>query len=782
VDPRWWRRIATVPGLPRAAWVLALSAACGLRSVGAQEARVTLSGVVTDAASAAPVVGALIMLPTVGRSLRTGADGTFAARELVAGPVRVRIAHGGYAPLDTLLSLGAGAPPVRLRLVSTPFELARVQVVARGDERRAAAVLPTTSLEGAALDRRMAGSVAAVIASLPGVTQRTNGPMAAQPVIRGLTGDRVAVLEDGLRTGDIATTAADHAVTIEPLTARRIDLVRGPAGLAFGSNTLGGVVNVVREDVPRERPDRLTVAMASQLESVNRGGTVSGTLAAPVGPFAVRADLNARTAGDSRTPRGPLPFTDLDGVEGGIGASLAGTRGFVGAAVRDYRTYYGVPSSFGGVSLPGSHAGGVYVDLRRTSARVEGEWRNAAGTSALRAAGNYVRFEQDEHERDGFIGTRFGQLAASGEVVARAERGRHAWATGVSGQWRDLRAEGSFTGTRPATVQGAALFAYDEVSLGKLRLTAGARYDRVAITPLDSTESRLLQGITRRDFAVATGSAGLVYEPRRGWAVGATAARAFRPPAIEELYSAGPHLASYAYEVGNPSLRAERGVGVDAFARHRGTRVELELTAFRSDVRDFVQYRPLLDSTSGLPLRDPRLRRYLVYRASQGDARLTGVEGTGQWRVTPHSIADVTLSYVRGSDAATGAPLPAMPPLRVRGGARHDRPRWFAGASAEWNARQGRLPPAPASATASCTLTATWGEATLLPAELCPTPSALLLGAQAGMRWFWGGSVHALTLAVDNALDAVWRDPLWRAKQVAPQPGRNVKLLYRVSR
>jgi iron complex outermembrane receptor protein len=171
-----------------------------------------------------------------------------------------------------------------------------------------------------------------------------------------------------------------------------------------------------------------------------------------------------------------------------------------------------------------------------------------------------------------------------------------------------------------------------------------------------------------------------------------------------------------------------------------------------------------------------------VYRASQDDARLVGVEGTGQWRVTPRLITDVTVSYVRGSVADTDDPLPAIPPLRVRAGARHDTPRWFAGATAEWSARQQRLPALPATGAASCTLSTFAGEAELLPAELCPTPSAFLVGATVGTRWLWGGSVHSLTLAVENALDVDWRDPLWRAKQVAPQPGRNLKLLYRVAR
>jgi iron complex outermembrane receptor protein len=427
-----------------------------------------------------------------------------------------------------------------------------------------------------------------------------------------------------------------------------------------------------------------------------------------------------------------------------------------------------------------------------------------------------VRFAQDERERGGFVGTRFGQLMAGGDVVARVAHGGPLpgeGAVGATALWRDFRAAGSYTGTRPAVVEGGAAYAYDELRLGsRWRLLAGGRVDRQRVRPLDSTETRLLADVRTRDFAAATGALAASVRLAPGVTAGAGVARAFRPPAVEELYSAGPHLATYAYEIGNPALRAERGRGLDAFVRAdralgdggRLGLVRAELAAYHMAVRDFVFQAPVVDAATGEPVRDPRLRRYPVYQATQADARLAGAELSAAWagagalagwavELVAASVRGTRVSAVRLAPAvgvaggttggtfgldAERAPLPAMPPARLRLAVRRDRPRWFAGVGSELVVQQRRVPAAPLG-EAGATCAAVDGAAPR-PAEFCPTPGRTLLDASAGVRLPWGPRLHALTLAADNLLDAVWRDPLWRAKQVAPQPGRNLRLLYRV--
>ncbi|MBL0938295.1 MAG: TonB-dependent receptor [Gemmatimonadaceae bacterium] len=684
---------------------------------------------------------------------------------------------------------------------------------------------PVSVLEGRQLDRRLAPSLAATLAGEPGVTARSNGPMATQPVIRGLTGDRVLVLEDGQRTGDIATTAPDHAVTIDPMTARRVEIIRGPAGLLFGSNSLGGVINVVRDDVPTARSERILAGrMSGQGESVNDGGVAQGQLHGGYGALAWRAGGAWRTAGNTRAPGGALPYSDARGHDIGAGVALldigaTGGRWRVGGAARDVVSTYGVPSSFGDVVLPGAHDGGVYVDLSRRSGRVDLSWERGAIApneknetiidarprfTKVSASSQYVRFAQSELERGGFVGTRFGQLHANTDVLAQYERqGAPIRGTPIRGnvgvwhQWRDFRADGSFTGTRPAVMRAAAVFMMEDWQLDSLvrmmfgaarsvRLQWGARLDRSVITPLDSTPTRLVPDVRTRAFTEVTGAVGLTMELRPGITIGTSVARAFRPPAIEELFSAGPHLATYAYEVGNPELRGERGVGLDVFLRTAHGPWTSELALFAMHMRDFIVQRPLVDSLSGQPITDPRLRRYNVYRADQVNARLHGAEARTRW-TSPHVRGlslEGTWSWVQGTQHTTTGrdALPAMPPIRARMESRWERTAWSATLTADAAARQSRVPRSPVVSSASCALPSQRTVSpTLLPAEYCATPGWVTLQASLGRRWMRGAQLHEIMLSVENALDTEWRDHLWRAKQVAPQPGRNWRAHYRWS-
>jgi iron complex outermembrane receptor protein len=754
-------------------------ARAGLIAAAAQPRHATLLVRVVDARTGAPVVGAAV---SVDGGARVFTDDAGRARVTLGAAGTLEVARIGYRNFHGSPDTVRGAALIALE--PAPMALGTVHVHTRalgaGEAIQPAAVIGSTQLA-----ERMAASVAAVIALEPGVSSRSNGPMATQPVIRGLGGDRVLVLEDGLRTGDLSTTAPDHAVTIEPATARRIEVIRGPAGLLYGSNTLGGVVNVIRGDVPRIRPHGAEWSVSGYGETVNDGLGSAARLLATAGPLVVQVDGSARTGRDTRTPRGTvLPFTDLDGFDVGVGVARVAERGHVGAAVREYRTRYGVPSSFAGMTLPGSHDGGVYVDVRRTSVRFDAEWRPAEGrVEAISAGGNAIRYEHAEFERGGFIGTRFGQLARSGEAVVRVRGGPHHAALGTVVQWRDLRAAGSYTGTRPAVQNTAALFVVDEITVGRVTILAGARADRISVAPLDSTETLLLRDVRSRKFTALTGAVGVRLPLGRDWSLGVQLARAFRPPSIEELYSAGPHLASYAYEIGRPDLDAERGLGVDAVLRWQGQRTRLEVVGYAMRVTGFIAFAPQIDSATGLPMRDPRLRRYVVYRPQQGDARLAGVEGRVSFVPASGWLIDVVGELPRGS-TALGEPLPSMPGGSARLELRRVAGNVSAAVHADRRFARSRVPAAPPAAGATCDVAVVDGEARALPAEYCPAPGTLLFGGSAALRLPAGAPMPwstAITVSVDNAFDTRWRDPLWRAGLVAPQPGRNIRLAVQVT-
>jgi iron complex outermembrane receptor protein len=728
---------------------------------GAPRGTGSLHGVVVDEASRAPIAGATVRIRELGRGESSHADGAFHFDRVAAGSYTLVVERIGYATLQRPVRVTPGdTAAVTLPVTPSALQVGGIVVTGTGGERGAGETYrPTTTVGGAELRRRLGTTVSATLAGEAGVAQRYNGPGASQPVIRGLGGDRVLVLEDGARTGDIAGSAADHGVMVEPLTAERMEVVRGPASLLYGSNALGGVVNVIREEVPRSLPDRLTGAASVQGESASRGIASGGSLLGAAGPWALRAELSGRRSGDTRTPLGDLPSTGLDAYGAGVGASRVGAGGFAGVAVRDYATRYGVPGTFAGTTIPGAHVGGVEVDVRRTAARGEVALLRGWGPfSSLEADANVVRFRQHEMERasDGreFVGTTFLQRLGTASLVARhAHEGgvRSRGAVGVWGFGKDLQVGGLSSGSRSARQWSLAGFAYEELGRGPFRVELGARYDWTRITPDDS---RPVGGVPvgTRDFGAASGSAAAVLLLGGGWQAGARVARSFRTPSIEELFSRGPHLAAYSYEIGNPGLRPETGIGTDLFVRLARPRLRAEATVFRNDIRRFIHYAPTGEM-------DPRFGRYPVYRARGDDAVFAGAEASLQWEPVRSWAVEATGSYVRADrDGAAGRePLPAIPPAQGRLRVRRDVPRWFAEAGVEGAAAQRRV-----------------GEFEQ------PTDGYLLLNAGAGVRWERGGRLHSVTLQGDNLTDAVWRDHLSRVRAVAPQPGINLRLLYRL--
>lgn len=718
--------------------------------------RSSITGRVVNAETGEPVAAAAVRLLELGRSELSHQDGSFHFDDLAAGRYTLAVQRLGFAPAQREVVVGAEGV-ARLEISLEPSAITVPGVVVTGTSRTRSAIeayRPTTVLDEAELRRQLGSSLAATLANQPGISQRYNGPAASQPVIRGLGGDRVLVLEDGSRTGDLASSSADHAVSIEPLTAERIEVLRGPAGLMYGSNALGGVINVVREEVPRTLPEGVSGTFSAQGSTVNEGLTAGGAVSTALGALALRAELSGRTAADTETPLGPLPSSGLDGYNAAAGGSWVGRWGFAGLALRDYSLSYGVPGTFQGELIPGAHEGGVTIDMHRTALR--GEAALLTGVGPFRSVewdAQLTRYQHDEIEGSGAVGTSFGQNTATTELRAHH---RHEPAgiriEGTVGLWglaQDLRVAGN-SGSAPANQYSLAAYAFEELALSAFRLQVGGRFDWTRVDPADD-RAFLLGELRTRDFGAFSGSAAALYEPRTGVVLGTSLSRAFRTPSIPELFSNGPHLADYSFNIGNPELEAEHGTGLDLFARVNRSGISAEVALYRNWIDNYIYYAP----TGRL---DPRLQRFPVYQAQGDDAVLQGVEGRVEWEVIDRVVVDANGSYVRATRAEADEPLPAIPPLHGSLGLRYDVPRYFLSVGVEGAAEQDRVSQfEPATAGYS------------------------LWRAGAGLRWNAWGDLHTLTLQVTNLGDEVWYDHLSRIRTVAPQPGRNVELLYRVS-
>ncbi|MBX9854498.1 MAG: TonB-dependent receptor plug domain-containing protein [Gemmatimonadaceae bacterium] len=363
-------------------------------------------GIVTDSAGVA-LPNATVIVAELGRATTTDAEGKFTIRGVPVGDYHLSVMLLGYAPGHLVVRVPAEDSEVlaTIRLTATPLRLTAMVVAASPtgteSDRLTQAAL---ELSGRSLSRALGSSVAASLAGEPGVSQRYSGPVATMPVIRGLTGDRILILQDGERAGDLASSAADHGISVDPLAAQRLEVVRGPATLLYGNSALGGVVNVVSNDIPTAVPGHFEGYVATQGETVTPGGAFSagGTMA--VGDrsaVSVRAGL--RELGSLRTGGGTtLSGTDSRALNATVGYGLIGERANAGLALRVYDFEYGIPSA------PGDPQAGVRLNGRRVGLSGKGGVQlRSRRISYLRVEGTVQDFAQDEIEPGGEVGTSF---------------------------------------------------------------------------------------------------------------------------------------------------------------------------------------------------------------------------------------------------------------------------------------------------------------------------------------------------------------------------------------
>lgn len=732
----------------------------------AQERTGTIRGQVVDAESSAPLSFVTVRVVELHRAFQTHEDGAFAFIDVPPGQYTLSAQRLGYAPLELSITLRAGQDTtVRVELEPRPVELTRTVITGTIGERSASEVISSTSvIAGSSLDRALDGTLAGTVSGQAGVSSASMGAATAKPVLRGLSGDRVLVLEDGARPGDMSGTGADHAVAVDPLTVGRVEIVRGPMSLLYGSSALGGVINAVRDEVPTSPLDGLHGTVTLQGATVNSGASAGGEARFPLGNFGVRAEASVRTAGDTRTPVARLENTGVETYGLALGVGRPFESGHVGVSYRGYFNEYGLPGGF-----VGAHPGGVDIRMRRHTVRTMGDWHGDDGiVRNLSGSAGVTTYGHDEITGSGSVGTSFDQVTMTADVLAElAPHGPFSnGAVGARVQYRDITTAGSLR--TPSTHDWTAgVFLVEEAAIGRLTLQGGVRGDVARYEPREaSTVTVHGEDIPTlpRTFSALSGAVGTLWDVGGGVRMGANVSRAFRTPDFNELYSDGPHLAAYSYDVGNPRLDAETGSGLDVFIRAERARWNGEVAAFHNRFSNYIFPR----NTGEIGRQGERWK----FQYAGRDVVLSGGEAQVSVRPLPALVFDAMASLVigrvrgeRDSIPAIGDEparlssryLPLLPPLNGRVSARWDRPAWFAGAGVKMAARQDRV-----------------GD---FETE---TPAYQVVELSAGIRRTLASRLHTFTLRVDNALDTSYRDHLSRTSDIIPEAGRNVSLLYRL--
>jgi iron complex outermembrane receptor protein len=532
---------------------------------------------------------------------------------------------------------------------------------------------PATVLTGEDLRRKRAASIGDTLASEPGVQSSAFGPGAGRPIIRGLDGPRIRVLENGIGTLDASTVSPDHMVTTESLHADQIEILRGPASLLYGSGAIGGIVNVVSNLIPRERASDFTGNVEARLSSANRERTGAFNLNGGAGDLAWHLDAFKRKTEDYKIPghavrddpdsaSGKLPDSFVDAQGAGGGVSFVGNRGYIGAGVEGLTNTYGIPSG------EGSH-----IHLRQKRYEVSSELADPMpGLTRFKFRLAHTDYQHEEIEETGEVATTFKNKATE----SRFEFTHAAW-SGVNGtfglqlQDRDLSATGEESVFPKTRSKAAGIFVVEQKEIGAWTVDAGVRLERETRRPTVEPEDVDKFGTAvNRDFDLVTPAIGVVWKFSNDYRLALSATQAQRAPSTEELYSNGPHGATASFEVGNPNLRKEVSRNVDVTLRKAVGDTRWKVNFFANRIKDYV-YATSVDA-DGDGVAD-RVDDFLLQDYVQADARFYGVEG--EWAYRPESAPfGVRLfgDYVRGK-LADGQNLPRMSPARL--GLELDR-RW----------------------------------------------------------------------------------------------------------
>ena len=573
---------------------------------------------------------------------------------------------------------------------------------------RESATQPTSVLSGDGLALRRSGTLGETLDGLPGVSATGFGPNASRPVIRGLDGDRLRLLDNGGASIDASNLSFDHAPATDPLVTERIEVLRGPAALLYGGNATGGVINSIDNRIPK-----LGAAGLSGRAEVRFGGAAAERAGAAVleggaGSWAWHADASGRSGSDLRVPR----YTPLeDGValdpatrvrnsaarsEGGaIGGGYVSANSYLGASVETSRNRYGVTVE-----------PDVTIRMQRDRAALAGEWRALSGPfTQIAANASHTRYRHEEVEGSGEVGTTFKSSGDDFRLQAHhAPLGPLRGVVGLQAESLDFSALGEEAFVPGTRTRQQAAFALEEWDTGPWQLSAGLRAEQVKVSSegdtADAAEPRFGSAQQRR-FSPTSASFSAKLGRSEGWQGSLTLGHTERAPAYYELFANGVHVATGAYERGDTTLPTEQSRHAELGLAWTQGPHQLKASVYQTRFARYIALDATGAQVDGVP--------EYAFRAVR--AQLQGFELEGRTRVVSGApvALDLTgnLDQVRGDNLDSGEPLPRLAPLRLRLGLAASGEGWRGGVGVRHNARQDRVP-ANDSATPGFTMLDLW--------------------------------------------------------------------------
>lgn len=721
----------------------------------------TLRGRVTDTLGQ-PLAEARVVITESHRSIETDPEGHYRISELPSGTYTVNFTALGFAPQVRRVVIVDRDVELTVALKPTLIELPPIQVTATPNATSALeSPQPVSVVAGRDLADAQAPTLGETLEGVAGVNNLSTGVGVGKPVIRGLSSNRVLILDNGQRL-ETQQWGDEHGPNIETATAERIEVIRGPASVLYGSDALGGVINVIQAPLP----DAIGQSSFAQgqvsltYNANNKQPDAAGLLEGARGGLGWRLEASGRTSENMRTPDYTL-WNSGNRAAGGSGT--VGLRGAWGAiagslGIRDER-----------IELTDEDPAATPLQrIGEVRARLESQL--PVGQSHIDVLVGWERnrrreFEDRASEEGDAVALGLLSNTWTGDVRLHHSLFGLGGVAGVSGLRTSFEKFGEETLIPNSVAQGAGVYLFEQADVGRWQLSGGLRTDYRHLEVEDDAELGL--SAQTRSWTSLVGNLGVLYRVAEPVALVFNVGRGFRAPSTFELFANGVHEGTLAFERGNPDLKTEKSVNTDLALRIQSNALAFEAGAFINVIQDFIYTVPVpgaIDPGSGLQ----------IFDVTQGDARLTGFEASARWHPTERLHVQGSADYVWGKNTTTGNPLPSIPPFRFQWSARYEArgsDTWhspYLKLSGETNARQTRFDPDEEQFFAQA-----------FEGEGYQSQGYSLVHAGAGVG-IGGANPVQLDFSVRNLFDQAYSPPLSRIKAVARDPGMGRAVVMKV--
>jgi len=610
----------------------------------------TLRGNVILGGTGKPIHNALITILQLKRTVDTDDQGRYEFQGVPPGKYDV-VAH-----LDRVPDIVRTVDVTGDTTVDFQFELTGVReevtVTATGSEQAVSSSIQSVEVLGSIeLAKKSPVSLGEALDGELGIAKRSFGPGTARPVIRGFDGDRVLVLQDGNRVGGLGFESGDHTEPVDVLTAERVEIVKGPASLLYGSNAIGGVVNTVSG---HDSAHKGLNGYFTGIGSTNSGqGGGSGGIEYGTNRWLTWANLGGQRSGDYDTPIGRVENSFSREASAAAGFGYYPDKGFFSFNYNFNKRRYGIPFDPAEVDPEI-----VELNPRRHSVEFRGGFRELKSfISAGTFSAQYNDYDHAEmNSLTGETNTAFKNNTFLYQgMFDQRKIGRYSGRFGFWGMHRDFAATGEEALAPPTKQNAFAVFGVQTFDFERVSLQLGGRLENNRYNPEPSETRGILPD---RGFTGFSGAAGIRVSTWKDGSFVANYSHSYRAPSLEELYNLGPHRGNLAFEIGDPNLNREMGDGLDFGIRHSSKRLRFEANGFYYHINDFIFLAPTGDIEDGL-----RVAEY-----DQATARYTGTEARFDAALHPALWLNLGLDYVNAELTLDSTPLPRIPPLRGRVG------------------------------------------------------------------------------------------------------------------